>query len=116
MTTITQGATVHTPRFVDGYESSRPSRNIAHAIIGNPESAVTSRAAGLRVGTLRAQFSTESPAIACELDLAGSGIFVLADSDITVGMNFLTTGQIRRQLDPQTRNRWWVVFDFIEVT
>lgn len=117
MTTITKSAVVHTPRFVEGYESARPARTVVHAIIGNSESAVTSRAAGLRTGTLRTQWTTEALASAFELFIAGTGIFALADSSVTtVNMNFLPKGQIRRQLDQQTRVRWWVIFDFVEVT
>jgi len=118
MTTISDGTTTITPILIDGYESTRASRNVVHAILGTPNPSVSLRPAGLRTGRLSALFENRAAAVALENVLAGAHVFTFTDTDTTLSMLFVLDGdgQIITRLDPDTRRRWTVEWAYAEVT
>lgn len=141
-TIITSGADTIYPTIVDGYESSRSARNIVHPILGRATPDVSLRPAQLRTGTLTlvfgdttetselvvidgivqplttpAQNAEEASLIAVDLHATG-GVFSLSDTDRpSILMSYVVRpGDIRRDLDEQTREVWIVSIPFQEVT
>lgn len=117
MSTITIGATTITPTLIDGYESTRESRNIVHPIIGTASPDVTIRPAMLRRGTLRLLFTTEAAAKTAEDTHANATepATLVAPEASTVDMTYVVDGRISRALDEATRRAWIVLVDFQEV-
>jgi hypothetical protein len=114
--TITQGDTTITPALVLGYDSSRTSGNIVHWILGRPDPDITLRPARLRNGTLKLLFRTEAAAAACLSLHSGTGVFTLADPDVSsVGMRYAVDGSIDISLDPQTLEMWVVSVAYQEI-
>lgn len=118
MTTISDGTTTITPILIDGYESTREAGNVVHKILGTPVPAISLRAAGLRTGRLTALLESRAAALALENVLAGANLLTFTDTDTTLSMTFGLDGDggIVTRLDPATRRRWTVAWDFQEVT
>lgn len=120
-TGATANTTVTVPRsssplLVMGYDSARASQHVFNTVLGRNYPDVTLMPAGLRSGMLTFLFASEADAAECERMHAGSDLLTLADSDLTtVGMTYVASGNIRRQLDPESRVYWTVAVDFQEV-
>lgn len=117
MTTISDGTTTITPILIDGYESNRASRNVVHPILGTNVPAVSLRPAALRTGHLTALVENRAAAVALESVLAGANLLTFTDTDTTLSMTFVLggDGRIDVTLDRNTRRRWTVEFDYVEV-
>jgi hypothetical protein len=114
--TISTSEETFTPVLIDGYKSSRASRNVIHNVLGANAPAVTLRAAGIRTGTLTALFVTLGEAQALEAALAANDVLQFADTDNeSLLMDFIVDGGITVELDDDTRRLWLVEFDFHEV-
>jgi len=112
---ITQGDTLIKPLSAPGYESTRPSRNIVHPILGRRVPDITLRPAGVRTGTLRLIFPDDIESAVAEEALAAGGEFVLTHTDsITVDMLFIVDGDIQRRQDDS--GAWEITFRFQETT
>ncbi len=118
MTSISDGTTTVTPLLIDGYESTRNSRNVTHEILGSNVPAFSLRPARLRSGRLTALLEDRAAAVALESLLAGAHLFTFTDTDTTLSMTFGLDGDgdITTALDRTTRLRWTVAWDFVEVT
>ena len=117
---ITGGATLIAPTTILGYSSVREAGTLVHPILGGGSPDVTLRPAQLRSGTLSLAFldpaTSEADSREAESVLSGPVTFTLVESDrATLGMAFVVSGQIRRELDPETRADWTVEFDYTEV-
>lgn len=107
----------HVPDLIDGYRSTRTSRNVLHTLAGSQEPAITLRPAGLRRGSLTALFSVQAEALALEADLAAGQTLTFDTDELTdVDMTFVLDGSLVVELDRDTRSRWTVTFDFQEVS
>lgn len=116
MPTIGNGTTTETPLLVKPYESSRESRNITHSILSTNVKAVSLRPAGLRTGRLEALTASRADAAALEAVLAGATLLTYTDSDTSLSMTFILDGVADVKQDTEVLARWWVTFDFTEVT
>ncbi|CAO1650539.1 hypothetical protein NYA9BBAC_00907 [Salinibacterium sp. NYA9b] len=106
-----------TPELVDGYKSSRESRNVIHTILGTNTPAVTLRTAGLRTGTLTALFKTLAEAQVLENALLAGAVLTFADTDNDgLLMDFVVDGEISVELEDDGRALWLVEFDYQEVS
>ena len=116
MTSTITGASPHTPAQILGYRTSRRGRNVVQELAASEDLAVTLRPAGLRSGTLRALFLTEAPARSLEAELAAAQTLTFETDELSAAdMTFVLDGTIDVELDPTTRRRWIVAFDFQEV-
>lgn len=115
--TITHALGTIVPTVVNGYTATRTAETVVHRIINRSEPDVTFRPAGLRTGSLRCVFATESEAKAAYGVLSDPQVFALADDDVpTVDMSFVVAdGDIEISLDPDTRRVWVVTVPFVEV-
>ena len=117
-TTITNAGDTITPTEVLSYLTARRSNNVIHRIL-NGTIAVSVLPPQPRAGSLELFFETEAAAAAADLFHTRSGTFALTTDDITTGnITYVLseTGDIKRELDPQTRTRWIVTVDYQEVT
>lgn len=118
-TTITSGASTITPTQVLEYEANRESQSIIHPILGSTNADVTLRVASLRSGRLQIGFqgsSSEANSKTATDLLSGAATFNLVSTDRTsIPMKFVVQGQIRRELEDQSRDAWVVSFDFREI-
>lgn len=73
MATITRGTTTLNPVDVVGWSMTRPGQSVVHEIIGDSVPDVTTRAPGLRRGTLRTLWQTHTAALSAAADLAVPG-------------------------------------------
>lgn len=116
------GAPTTSPSLIIGFESSRPSRNVFHAVLrnGTPADDVALRAAGPRVGQLTYLYSaatSEADSAAAEQMHRGPYLFTVTDQDRpTVNMTYAVDGNIVRTLDQETGAAWTLQVDFREVT
>lgn len=117
--TITAGAVTIEPTVIEGFRSSRESRNKLHPILGSAETDVTLRPASRRSGDLTLVFGSadaEADSAEAEAALATGEVYELVpDAVMSIAMSFVVTGSIERELDPQTRTVWLVRFGFMEV-
>tara|TARA_R110002124_G_scaffold70466_3_gene189172 strand:+ start:5800 stop:6156 length:357 start_codon:yes stop_codon:yes gene_type:complete len=114
--TITASGVSITPALIDGYKSSRESRNVVHDILGSNVPAITLRSAGTRTGTLTALFETLAEAKSLEDVLSSADVLQFADTDNDeLLMDFVVDGDITVELEDGTRALWLVEFDFQEV-
>jgi hypothetical protein len=118
-TTITIATVEYETLLVDGYTARRPSRNVSHPILSSEDAAVTLRPAAMRTGRLRVAIADETDA-ATLLDALSAG--AIADLDSTdrssIDMTFFLAagGNTSLTLDPDTRDHWWIEFDYQETT
>lgn len=104
------------PLLVMGYDSARSSQNVFNPILGRSNPDVTLFPATPRTGTLLYLFASEQDAAECERMHLGTDLLTLTDSDLqTVGMTYALDGNLRRQLDAESRTYWTVSVDFQEV-
>jgi hypothetical protein len=118
-TTITVATIDHTPALVDGYTTQRDSRTVQHQILGSNEDAIALRPAGLRSGRLRVLVPLESDGLTLLDALSAGAIATVADSDrATWDMTCVLAagGNASLTLDDETRDHWWVEFDYQETT
>ncbi|MGN6272487.1 MAG: hypothetical protein ACTHMQ_05285 [Protaetiibacter sp.] len=99
---------------MDGYEATRPNRNVLRPVLGSNAPAVSLREAGLRTGHLSVLLDEYSDSQTL-MDLLSSGEeLTLTDTVWTgIGMSFVLAGDITHRLDAPTQ-LWWVEFDFQE--
>lgn len=118
-TIIVQGADVIAPSIVLGIMPGRESQNLVHPIIGRAEPDVTLRPANLRTGSIEMGFAgptAEADSYAAEMLHAAGGIFtVISDERSTLGLSYVTTGRIVRELEDATRDGWILRVEFQEV-
>lgn len=113
---ITDGTTTIHPDLVLGYRSTRQAGSTVHEILDG-SIAVSLRQAGLRAGKLALFFVTETDAAAAEQLHTVAARFTLTEPDrTTIGMQYAVVGEISRELDKDTRDRWVVEIGFQEVT
>lgn len=117
MPTITKGATTITPTLVQGYSARRPSRTIAHEIIGKEARDYSLAAAAPRSGTLELFFAEYADAWACFTLHAEPGPFTFANLDhpATDMVYVVDEGaDLQIELDPETLRRWLVQVPYAE--
>lgn len=116
-TTITAGATLITPKLVEGYDVSAAGQTIVHQILGRTDPDVTLRVADMRTGTLMLLLVVEADAWAAFNALRAATVCVLASDERSIGMRFVVpSGQsVGIALDTTTRNHWHVTVPFQEV-
>ena len=117
-TTITSGASTITPTAVLGYQAVRESRTIVHPVLGSANPDVSLRPATLRSGELSLGFqgsaSEANSKTAADL-LSTAATFNLVSSERTsIPMPFVVQGQVRRELESESRDAWLVTFSFQE--
>lgn len=114
-TTISDGTDTLTATVMDGYNATRQSRTVLHPILGSNAPAVSLREAALRSGTHRLMFQTLTVAEDA-LAMLGSGYeLTLADTDrANVAMTFVVSGDLRLELDDETRDLWVIEFEYQE--
>ena len=116
MTTISDGTTTLTPILVTGWETTRTAANVLHVVVGRADPDVTYRTATLRAGTLECLCATLELALQLEELAAQPKRLTLADPDHpSIGMAFVASGDIRVELDPDTREQATVAIDFQQV-
>lgn len=116
-TTFTISGTGYVPLLVDGYQARRRSRNVLHPILGSAGHAVALRPAALRSGTYRTLFTTEAGALAFHTALATAATIAVTSTDrSTIAATIVMSGDARLTLDGDTRDHWWVEFDYQEIT
>jgi hypothetical protein len=119
---ITQGAVTIRPTQVLGYRSARTTGNLLHQIPGRPDPDITGGPAQLRRGTLQLGFhgaTSEADSLACEAAHAASGKVFTFQADAerpTVGMYYVASGEITRELEEESRDAWIVSVDYQEIT
>jgi len=116
-TTIGNAGDTITPTQVLSYLTARRSNNIIHNIL-NGTIAVSVLPTQPRAGTLELFFASEAESAVAETFHTRSGVFALVTDDITTGnLNYVLSqsGEIKRELDSETRTRWFVSVDFQEV-
>ena len=117
-TTIANAGDTITPTQVLSYLTARRSNNVIHRIL-NGAIAVSTLPPQPRAGTLELFFDTEAGAAAADIFHTRSGTFALTTDDIVTGnITYVVaeSGDIKRELDPQTRTRWIVTVNYQEVT
>jgi hypothetical protein len=98
------------------YDYSQEVRNNLHPIIGRADVEVTLKPAGLRAGRLRLVMPSRADAFYCAARHAEVGVWSFTDSQLPeAALTYVTTGQIRCFLDPDSRTRWLVEVGFQEV-
>lgn len=113
-TSITDGSTTIYP-IIDGYTAARPNRNVVHPILGSTAPAVSLRQAGLRTGTLRLVFSSDSTAFQAHALLSSGVELTLASTErASINMSFVLAGAATIDLDSKTSVAWVVTFDYQE--
>lgn len=114
-TTISDGTTTLTATVMDGYNATRESRTVVRRILGSNAPALSLREAGLRSGTHRLMFASQTVAEAA-VAMLGAGVEItLADTDrANVGMTFVVSGNLSIELDDDTRDLWVVEFEYQE--
>lgn len=118
-TTVTINAVEYDTLLVDGYTARRVSRNAGHAILSSNDIAVTLRPAALRTGRLRVAIVDEADAVALHDALSAGFLGTLESSERpSIDMTFIlaTGGNASITLDDETRDHWWVEFDYQETT
>ncbi len=114
-TTISDGTDTLTATVMDGYSATRQSRNVVHRILGSNAPAVSLREAGLRSGTHRLMFTSQTVAESAVAMLSSAAEVTLADTDrANVGMTLVVSGNLTIELDDETRDLWVVEFDYQE--
>jgi len=116
-TTISDGTDTLTATIMDGYSAIRAGRNVVRRVLNSNVPAISLRPAALRRGRHRLVFESESVAEDAAAMLASAAELTLADTDRpNVGMTFVVPegGDIRVELDDETRDAWIVEFDFQE--
>lgn len=105
-----------TPLLVEGYSSSRASRNVFREVIGRDYPDVTLRPAGLRQGSIRFLFDSEEEAARCEDIHRTTNVLTFSDSEVpTINMDYVVNGNITRTLEVVEAGLWSVQVDFQEV-
>ncbi len=116
---ITFGSSTIAPSQVMGYMSERAGNNVVHPILGREEPDVTLRPASLATGTLELGFqgpTAESNSKTAQTLASTSGVGTFYSSDrSSVGMTFVVTDRVRRELDPDSRDAWIVSIPWQEV-
>ena len=116
-TTISDGTNTTVPDLVLGYESTRETGTIVHAIIGSASPDVTLRPAMLRTGRLALFYTTKDAAFAAEAMHNAASSFTIADTDVPdIGMTYVLAGQLGQALEDTTRARWILTVPFQEIS
>lgn len=116
MTEISDGVTTVVPMMVLGWNASNRSRSVVHAVIGRADPDVTLRAAATRSGDLSILCESEAQANeVVALHVAGLVLTLTEDVLTTVSMEYVVAGDIRAELNPDTRSRWVVTVPYQEV-
>lgn len=115
--TITDGIVTTTPNLILGYGFQSESINSVHVIPGRPDPSITLFGTTLRVGRMELLYPSTTTAEAARELLAQPSTFTFADTEQTdLGMEFVVDGQVRCDMDDESRLYWVVSFDFREVT
>lgn len=114
MATMTRAAVTVTAKDILGWSMTRPGRTVVHAILGDPEPDVTAREPGLRAGSLRLLFTTESAAQAAADALAVPGGPWAVDGT-QVEMTAQVTGDITVAAETDAGAAWTVLVAVQEV-
>lgn len=116
MSTITDGWTTITPVAVSSpYETSQPSRNVFHDVIGRAAPDVSLAPASPRQGTLTLGFDDSNVAESARLLLSTPAMFTYVDDTIdTLGMRFAVDGMITTRYDADDQ-LWTLDFSYREV-
>lgn len=105
-----------TPALVLSLSSTRNSRSRLHYVIGRGDPVVTLALPSFRSGTIELFYTTEQEAADAERMHTQSGKFVLSYPERpTWAMSYVLGGALKKQLDPETRDRWVVSVDYQEV-
>jgi hypothetical protein len=116
-TTIASGIHTTTPSLVKSWESTQPTRNVVHHIIGRSDPDITLKPAGKRTGTLQLFYTTKTAAEAARELFALPLVFVTDSTDETWldGFRFVSSGNISAVLDADNFTTWHISVDFQEV-
>jgi hypothetical protein len=116
---ISNGTSTVTPSAIVGYQSTRATQNVLHAVIGRGDVDVSFNPTGLRTGTLTMLYSTLALALAAEVFYSATGgKFVLTDGDFggALTMTHVPFGNIVvAYLDDTAGQGWTLAVDFQEV-
>lgn len=113
--TARNGAGSTAPVVIDGYETSRESRNVVHDLIGGGI-AVTLILPRPRSGELTLRYTSETQAWGALALLSNESAYTLTDSDRPgIGMTFVVNGDVALSLDEDTRDTWTVQVPFQEI-
>jgi hypothetical protein len=115
MTEISDGTdTLHPILWMD-YASARDARTRTHPLMGGG-TAVTLAPAGPRKVVLALLFADEDESKACEDMHARPGVITITeDGRDTHSMQYVVTGAVTRELDPETAEVWIVAAEVQEV-
>lgn len=118
MATLTRGATVLSPVDVLGWSLTRPGRGVVHTILGQAAPVVTTRAPGLRAGTLRTLWPTHTAALAASAALAVPGAAWTVAVPERPGLSMLAavTGDVTEATLTDDGGAWAVDVTVQEVT
>ena len=119
-TSITHSSGTITPELINGYQASRTTRSIVHDILNRSSPDITLRAAGLRRGQFRCLFREQADALTAYAALSIPQVLTIADPEVpAINMTFVVgpDGEdLDIELDDETRDLWWIVVPFVEVT
>ncbi|HWU29340.1 MAG TPA: hypothetical protein VN041_09655 [Microbacterium sp.] len=118
VTTITHSSGIIVPDIMDGFDAARDAGTLIHPVLGSPDPDVSLRPAGRRSGELRLVFSSAAGAVTAETVLAVPQVLALSDPDVgAVAMSFVVAGgQLRVEIDDETRSAWVLSVPFQEVS
>lgn len=118
---ITGGSATITPTIITGVSEESRGGTQVHPILGRSDPDVTLRVADIRTGQMSLGFANstaETASAAAVSVLREAAVFTLnAPNRGTLRLAFVVpdSGQIKRELDPETLNAWTVVVDYQEV-
>jgi hypothetical protein len=117
MATLDNGTTVLTPDLVLAWQASRPTKTVAHEIIGRAYPDVTLQEAGTRTGTLRIFFLDYADAQTAQDELSLAAVWDLDAPEVTgLSMRFVVGGgQVSIEAVGGDLDRWVVECPFQEV-
>lgn len=115
MTVISNGITTLHPELWMDYKSARTANTKVHPLMGGGV-AISLAPASPRTVTVALLFLTEAESKQCEDMHAATGVITITeDGRDTASMQYVVTGQVRRELDPDSRELWIVSAEVTEV-
>lgn len=115
MTTISDGTSTVQAIAWSEYRSTRRSNTREHELAGGGI-ALTIRKASPRRVSIVLLLDDETLSAECEaMHASGRTLTITEPGRATHSMQYIVTGEIRRELDPETRDLWFVTADVTEV-
>lgn len=110
------GTVVIQPQVATLTGNTVPTQTQFHAVIGRSYPDITVRDLGMATGTIEMVFADEGDSLDAFEALRSADFWNYSDSDVeSIDLNFVLSGSLSRNLDPQTRSVWLVSLGYQEV-